>query len=176
MVTRCNIPPWWCDDASILSTHAKPCQAGVHQRVLTLQQHLLHHCNMSINRWIEKIAGTDVRRRIAAHVGMEQSTLNRQMASGEPAPETVVRIARAYGASPVEGLTILGLINESEVQRAAAMAALESASDQDIVAEVLRRLESTQQDHPEFTEPVSEANVTIFQAAKETYPPGKEIE
>lgn len=70
---------------------------------------------MDAKQWLERVTGTSKVLPVALAVGMEQSTLNRQLKGGLP-PETVVLIARSYGADPVASLVESGLITAEEAK------------------------------------------------------------
>lgn len=104
---------------------------------------------MNMNPWLKRVSGGASVLAVATRVGMDQSTLNRQM-KATPPPETVVRIARAYGHDPVAALVEHGLLNLDDIEagvdltEAAHLAWLSDdeggATDEVLLAEIGRRL------------------------------------
>lgn len=90
--------------------------------------------------WFESVVGGDSERAAAHKTGIQQSTLNRQLAGNALSPENAVAIARAYRTSPLEGLVAIGLITETDITRAAARQGASALTDEDLTAEVLRRI------------------------------------
>lgn len=104
----------------------------------------------AIDQWISDITNGDSGRKIAKRSGIASATLSRQLAENGLTPETVVRIAHAYGASAIEGLLALNLLAETDVDAASIERALEAATDEQLMDEVLRRMKagSTEYDKP----------------------------
>ena len=108
--------------------------------------------------WLAEVAPGVSENEVARRVGLVQSTLSRQLRADAVPPENVVAIAREYGASPVSGLVAIGLIAEDEVRRAAGMVGIEDVTDEDLVAEVLRRIQ-TASAHPDLIAPVASIEI-----------------
>lgn len=68
--------------------------------------------------WFDRVTNNAQIKPVADLIGMDQSTLNRQLKAGLP-PETVVKIARAYKEPVVSSLVELGLISAEEAVDAA---------------------------------------------------------
>ena len=69
---------------------------------------------MDMSAWMARVT-TDLPTVIARRIGMSTSTFHSQINRDTGLkPETVVMIARAYGADPLEGLVALGLITPEE--------------------------------------------------------------
>lgn len=92
-------------------------------------------------KWVRRTGGGDSDRQIAMRAGIPAGTLGRQMANGLLTPENAVAIARAYKVSPLDGLVAVGLIRADDIERASAREALSGLADEDLVAEVLRRIQ-----------------------------------
>ncbi len=93
---------------------------------------------------------------ISKRIGVYQSTLSRQLRNDNLTPENVVAIARAYRRSPLDGLAAIGLVNQEDIARAAAGFGLPDATDEDLVAEVLRRIREGGS-HAAFDQSLTEA-------------------
>lgn len=102
--------------------------------------------NMDMKQWIESIAPSVYA--AALKIEMTPSTMDSQLKSASGLkPETVVKIARAYGESPLLGLVELGLITTDEIMDEAGLKkvhvidALADAKDADILWEIQKRLD-----------------------------------
>jgi hypothetical protein len=80
-------------------------------------------------------------RAIAVRLGMEPSTLNRQ-AQGDMPVRTLVAICRAYGIAVVPMFVEVGYITADEAREGTIAAALETASDAELMSETLRRVQA----------------------------------
>lgn len=105
---------------------------------------------MDMKPWLLRVAPSV--NAAAGKIGVTTSTLNTQLSSkGGLRPELVVKIARAYGASPIAALVELGLLKAEEAQDATglrrgliqlrAAQVLADASDEELLAEIGRRLD-----------------------------------
>lgn len=96
--------------------------------------------------WLKRVSGGASVLAAAEHVGMDQSTLNRQM-KATPTEKTVVRIARAYKADPIAALVELGLITaeeagaQTDLTEAQHLAWLQDQPDEVLLREIGRRFE-----------------------------------
>ena len=90
--------------------------------------------------WYYATVGDDTPNAAAGKSGLVQSTLAAQLRRGRLAPESVVAIARAYGADAIKGLIAAGLISADDVRRYGTKEALHAATDAEIAEEVYRRL------------------------------------
>ena len=131
-------------------------------------------------KYAQELIGEDSRIAAARKAGFDKSAFTRWEGGANADPAFVVKLARAYEGNVLHALVASGLITEEEAQTKTVtvgkMEALQEATDGELVGEVLRRLEAASDAHPAFTEPVSEANVTMLHAAKEAYPPNLETD
>ena len=104
----------------------------------------------AIMTWYNNTTNGDTTNAVASKARLVGSTLSRQLKADTLAPESVVAIARAYNADPIEGLIIAGPITEDDVRRHGADVLLGSLDDRMLANEVWRRLASGG-DHPEFS-------------------------
>lgn len=99
---------------------------------------------MDHREWIARVAGTTTWglsvNAVAETAGLVQSTLSRRLAGEGLSAEQVIAIARAYRADVIDALVELGFMTEEDLVRPAAAATLADASDEEIVAEVGRRI------------------------------------
>lgn len=103
---------------------------------------------MDLLEWYRNTVGEDSENQVARQAGIVQRTLNRQLAKGELAPESVAAIARAYRKDVLDALVIAGLITPKDIRDHGVKAALDEASDKEISEIVARRL--SRGEHPEF--------------------------
>lgn len=98
--------------------------------------------------WYRRVVRDSSVNAVATKAGLVQSTLNRQVAAGELTPESVVAIARAFGADVIGGLIELGLLREDDIRAHGVHVALTQALDIELAAEILRRSSSPHLDEP----------------------------
>lgn len=96
---------------------------------------------MDIMKWFRTVTQGDSVNAAAKAAGLNQPTLSRQVNAGTLSPESVVAIARAYDADPLEGLIILGLITEDDVKRHGAAVILSDLTDKMLADEVWDRMQ-----------------------------------
>ena len=90
--------------------------------------------------WYRQATGDATVNAVAAKAGLVGSTLSRQIKGDALTPETVVAVARAYDADPIDGLIVLGLITEEEVVRRGAAVVLADLTDRMLADEVYDRM------------------------------------
>ncbi|MEV6769893.1 hypothetical protein AB0N05_14830 [Nocardia sp. NPDC051030] len=115
-----------------------------------------------LKRWIEDLTGGDSTRSIAAVTGIPQATLARHLAMPTPPVETLIEIARAYAANPVEVQVVAGIITEAEAQRAGSGSAIRHATTRQLLTELLRR-DKENEDTPPRKPSHGEAGARLFQ-------------
>ncbi len=105
---------------------------------------------MDMKPWLDRVAhgaSTYEMSDRTAEVGerIPQPTLAKQISSGNVPLTTVIRLARAYGVSPVDAMVELGALDEAEARDAAGLLpmlvreALHEAKDREILSEIGRR-------------------------------------
>lgn len=94
---------------------------------------------MNFETWLDELKGDDTRAAAAKKAGYSQSTITRQLSRGHIRPETVIALCRAYERSPVTGLIETGYINSWEADDVGIPFALENATNQQILDEIMRR-------------------------------------
>lgn len=102
---------------------------------------------MNAKDWLDRLTDDASVNAAAQKAGVPQKTLDTQLRSHTGLkPDMVVKIARAYGASPVAALVDLELITEAEARDAAGLesmrraVALREARDAELLTEIGRRL------------------------------------
>lgn len=92
--------------------------------------------------WVDRLISPDTPARAAERAGFDRSAFTRWGKGASADPAFAVKLARAYGASPIEALTAAELITDDEAQmRAYGMdEALALASDAALIEEVRARL------------------------------------
>lgn len=92
---------------------------------------------MKTKAWLEELVNPDSLRTAATKADIPVSTLSRQQ---DKLPvEMVIALCRAYGRSPVQGLIETGYINDYEVQGPDVAIALEKATNQQLLDEIMKR-------------------------------------
>jgi len=95
-----------------------------------------------IKTWLLTATRERSMRAIAVRIGMEPSTLNRQAQGGELPVRTLVAICRAYGIAIVPMFVEAGYITDAEAREGTIAAALETATDAELMTETLRRVQA----------------------------------
>ncbi|MEV8023347.1 hypothetical protein [Microbacterium sp. NPDC080220] len=91
-------------------------------------------------RWLDDVRGKDSIREVARKVGTTHATLNRQANEDAMSFEIVRTISRVYGRPVLADLVRLGHLDQSDLGESDAATALRAAREEDLVAEVGRRL------------------------------------
>ena len=92
---------------------------------------------MKTKAWLEELVNPDSLRTAATKADIPVSTLSRQQ-DKLPA-EMVIALCRAYDRSPVQGLIETEYINDYEVQGPDVAIALEKATNQQLLDEIMKR-------------------------------------
>ena len=92
---------------------------------------------MTTKAWLEELVTPDSLRAAAAKSNIAVSTLSRQQDSLPP--EMVIALCRAYDRSPVQGLIETGYINDYEVEGPDVAIALDKATNQQLLDQVMKR-------------------------------------
>ncbi|OZG68205.1 helix-turn-helix domain-containing protein [Bifidobacterium eulemuris] len=96
---------------------------------------------MSKKTWLEAVTHADNANVIAAKTGITRSTAWRQWNDDlNFSAENVIKIARAFGADPVDGLIAFGYLEESERNMSAMTSALRNATNDELINEMARRI------------------------------------
>lgn len=101
---------------------------------------MVHNCTMTPHEWLKSIGATDSLRDIATRAGLSHATLSRQIGDGRFLMDTTLRLARAFGVSPVAALVSNGHLTPEEATFDSATS-LQTATDAELVMEVARRLD-----------------------------------
>lgn len=94
---------------------------------------------MNVNEWLNNLKGDDSMRTASMKSGYAQTTLQRQIDKAQLSPEMVISLCRAYGRSPITGLIENGYIYPHEVEGPEVEEALDRATNQQLLDEILRR-------------------------------------
>lgn len=94
---------------------------------------------MNFETWLDELIAPDSRRTAASKAGYSQSTISRQLDRGSLRPEMVIAMSRAYDHSPVSGLVETGYIEPYETEGVSIPFALEQATNQQLLDEIMRR-------------------------------------
>lgn len=99
------------------------------------------HMN-SHEEWVDKVSGGASRRQVATAIGVSQSTYNRQANAGRFDAETIIAIARHYRVQPVAALAALEILTNEEAAGMTAHAIAGLLTDQQLIRELARRVDS----------------------------------
>lgn len=94
---------------------------------------------MELRGWIASLPGSPLPTQAAETAGIDASTMSRQLKRGAISAENVILLARAHGANAVDALVDHGYLNPSDAAGAGVALALESATNRELLAEVVRR-------------------------------------
>lgn len=92
--------------------------------------------------WFEKLTQNASGRAAADLADISPATMNRQLARNALSAETVIALARAYGRSPVRALLETGYLLPEETGMPSPEELLQSLTDQQVIADVARRIDS----------------------------------
>ncbi|GAA4762260.1 hypothetical protein [Microbacterium gilvum] len=113
-------------------------------------------------RWLDKVRGNDSIREAARKIGTTHATLSRQAAAGSLSFEFVRDLARAYSRAVLPDLLAMGHLSREDVGAGDSETALHAASEEELVAEVARRLGVTEMGSL-FDQPASVAFANVHQ-------------
>lgn len=92
--------------------------------------------------WFANLTQNASGRAAAELADIAPATMNRQLARNTLSAETVIALARAYGRSPVRALLETGYLLPEETGIPSPDEILQSLSDQQVIADVARRIDS----------------------------------
>lgn len=107
--------------------------------------------------WVKALAGDNVSERgMARRTGINAATFHRKWAEDAFTPDDAVKIARAYGRSPIEALVQLGTLTKAEAMKAERGYSLGEYTTLELSQEVARRLAEGHDDNPDMDKPISD--------------------
>lgn len=92
-----------------------------------------------LREWKVRITRDASDRAIAAQLGISGTTLANRLSAEPPHAPTVVDMARAFGALPVDGLVAAGILTEDEARAGGVADGLRAASTRELAEEIVRR-------------------------------------
>ena len=95
---------------------------------------------MNQEQWLRKVTNGDSNRKISERAGISDATLGRHMKNNELPADTIIKIAEAYNANPIDALVALGFMQSKWSAAPTPLSALRQAGDQDLTDEILYRL------------------------------------
>lgn len=96
---------------------------------------------MDMRDWIAGLPGNPAPSQAAEKAQIDKSTISRQLKRGVISAGNVILLCRAYGKSPVDGLVETGYLRADELQGAGVPRALEQATNQQLLNEVMKRVD-----------------------------------
>ncbi len=100
---------------------------------------MVHNEPMELQEWLSTLPGAPTVSQAADHSNISKATLLRHAKAGKTTAEFVIIISRAYGVNEVESLLSLGFITSSAIDEYGVEAALEGATNQQLLDEIMRR-------------------------------------
>lgn len=91
------------------------------------------------SKWFAATTNGDSVNAVATKAGLTQSTLARHHKAGAFPAETVIAVARAYGADVIRSLIDAGHLAQEDVKRYQSKVNLRQVSDIDLATEIHRR-------------------------------------
>lgn len=105
--------------------------------------HMLHFViimvRMEHTEWLDQLIAPLSRRTAAHRIGVNDSTITRQLQRGSLSPEMVIALCRAFNRSPIEGLVETGYLYPHEMDMPSVKLALRNATNSQILDEINRR-------------------------------------
>lgn len=101
--------------------------------------YMVHNEPMELQEWLNTLPGSPTVSQAADHSGISKATLLRHAKTGKTTAEFTISISRAYEVNEVESLLDLGFITASAIDDYGVEAALEGATNQQLLNEILRR-------------------------------------
>ncbi|MDV2477415.1 transcriptional regulator [Rhodococcus zopfii] len=95
---------------------------------------------MDHRQWLEKLINGDSYRTAARKIGIDQSTITKQLSRGGIRPENVIAFARAYGRKAADELVATGYLKRSDVEGLGVEEALKRATNLQLLTEIDRRM------------------------------------
>ncbi|AIT60153.1 hypothetical protein [Corynebacterium doosanense] len=97
---------------------------------------------MEHTEWFNVLTSNASGLEASRRAGITTSTLNRQLSRNALSAESVIHLARAYGANPTEALAATGYLTSEEVVGASPEALAELLSDRALIRAVARRIDA----------------------------------
>lgn len=107
--------------------------------VLDTFSRMVHNEPMKLQEWLSTLPGSPTVSQAADHSGISKATLLRHAKSGKTTAEFIIGISRAYEVNEVDSLLALGFISRSAIDEYGVEAALEGATNQQLLDEIMRR-------------------------------------
>ncbi len=100
---------------------------------------MVHNEPMELQEWLNTLPGAPTVSQAADHSDISKATLLRHAKVGKTTAEFIISISRAYGVNEIESLLNLGFITPSAIEEYGVEAALEGATNRQLLDEILRR-------------------------------------
>lgn len=100
---------------------------------------MVHNEPMQLQEWLTTLPGSPTASQAADHSGISKATLLRHAKAGKTTAEFTISIARAYEVNEVESLLNLGFIAPSAIDEYSVETALENATNEQLLDEIMRR-------------------------------------
>lgn len=100
---------------------------------------MVHNEPMELQEWLNTLPGAPTVSQAADHSDISKATLLRHAKVGKTTAEFIISISRAYGVNEIESLLNLGFITPSAIEEYGVEAALEGATNRQLLDEIMRR-------------------------------------
>lgn len=114
---------------------------------------VLHNGVMDFNQWLSSLPGSPTPTTAASRSGLASPTLIRHASKGSTTADNTIKIARAFGVSPVDALVDTGFLRpgESDTARVSARQALADLGIEDALRIVVDRVNASGLFEEDFT-------------------------
>lgn len=90
--------------------------------------------------WLDQLIDGDSYRNAAAKIGINQSTITKQLGKEKLSAENVTALARAYGRRAGDELVVTGYLTDEDIEGVGVERALHSATNHQLLNEIDRRM------------------------------------
>ena len=96
--------------------------------------------SMNMRDWILSLPSSPLPTQAATAAGIDISTISRQLKRNHISAENVIKLCKAFGKSPIDGLIETGYLSPT-AQEISISSALRDATNRQLAAEVTRRMD-----------------------------------
>lgn len=97
--------------------------------------------SMNMRDWILSLPSSPLPTQAATAAGIDISTISRQLKRNHISAENVIKLCKAFGKSPIDGLIETGYLSPTDAQEISISSALRDATNRQLAAEVTRRMD-----------------------------------
>ena len=97
--------------------------------------------SMNMRDWILSLPGSPLPTQAAEASDIDRGTISRQLKRNHISAENVIKLCKAFGKSPIDGLIETGYLSPTDAQEISISSALRDATNRQLAAEVTRRMD-----------------------------------